>query len=111
MKTFVNQAAQGDILITRIANLPNKVSLVKWQKLAIIAHSESGHSHVMDADKVDMYRLPEEIYECFLVVKETATLEHLRPFDTHESIAFEPGIYRVNRQREYTPQGMRRVED
>ena len=112
MKTFTHQAAQGDVLVTRIDSLPaGALRTVPEKGRLVIAHSETGHHHVMDADKVEMYRLPEEIYECFLVVKEPTLLNHMRPFDTHEPILFEPGIYRVNRQREYTPQGMRRVED
>ena len=32
-------------------------------------------------------------------------------FDTHEPIMLDDGIYRLRRQREYTPEGYRRVED
>lgn len=112
MKTFKNVAAQGDVLFTKISRLPDGVSFVAPKSgEVIVAHSETGHSHVMNAEHVKMYRLPEEIYECFLVVSETAELEHKRSFDTHAPIQFEPGIYRVRRQREYTPEGFRRVED
>ena len=38
-------------------------------------------------------------------------IEHLRSFDTHESISIAPGIYEIRRQREYTPEGWKRVED
>lgn len=110
MKHFTNQCAQGDVVLTRIAALPAAVPREgAWD--GALAHSETGHHHVLDRSKVEMYRLPEEIYECFIVVKEATPLEHLRSFDTHEPILVEPGIYRVSRQREYTPEGMRRVED
>lgn len=112
MKTFLMFAAQGDIYIERIGELP--VGLVRVEperRLIVVAHSETGHHHVMDADKVEMYRLPDEIYECFLLVKEATLLEHLRPFDTHEALLHEPGIYRVRRQREYVPEGWRRAAD
>ena len=49
--------------------------------------------------------------DIFLAVEEGDVLEHLRPHDTHEPIAFGPGIYHVRRQREYVPEGFRRVED
>ena len=112
MNTFQNTAAQGDILIQRINALPEGVFEVKPEgNHVIVTHSETGHHHLMDKAAVKMYRLPEEIYECFLVVSETAELEHKRSFDTHAPIQFEPGIYRVRRQREYTPEGFRRVED
>jgi hypothetical protein len=112
MNTFKNTAAQGDILIQKIKGLPEGVSEVAPEGgCVIVTHSETGHHHVMDKASVKMYRLPEEIYECFLVVEETTALEHKRSFDTHAPIQFEPGIYRVRRQREYTPEGFRRVED
>jgi hypothetical protein len=49
--------------------------------------------------------------DCLLVVERPDELRHLREFDTHEPIAFTPGKYLARRQREYTPEGWRRVED
>lgn len=112
MKTFENVCAQGDIIILRVEGLPKNVEQVQPEGgKVVVTHSETGHHHVMEAEQVQMYRLPEEIYECFLVVSEEAELVHLRSFDTHEPITFKPGTYKVRRQREYTPEGFRRVED
>lgn len=112
MKTFKNTAAQGDIYITRIEALPQGLVRVPPEgTYVIVAHSETQHHHVMDAARVEMYRLPEEIYECFLVVSEPTALEHLRSFDTHEPLLHAPGIYRIRRQREYVPEGWRRAAD
>lgn len=112
MRTFTNVCAQGDIYITRIAALPANSQRVEPESgKCIVTHSETGHHHVMDADTVTMYRLPDSIMGCLLVVEQPTALEHLREFDTHEPILFEPGVYHVRRQREYTPEGFRRVED
>lgn len=112
MKTINQIAFQGDICIQRVDALPDGVEEVPAENgLNIVAHSETGHHHVMERSKATMYRLPESIYECFLVVDEPTTLDHKRDFDTHEPITFEPGVYRIKRQREYTPEGYRRVED
>lgn len=112
MKAFKNRAAQGDVYFQRIDALPAGLTRAAPENgHIVVAHSETGHHHVLDASMVEMYRLPEEIYECFLVVKDTTLLEHLRPFDTHEPIQFTPGIYHVKRQREYTPEGWRRAAD
>lgn len=112
MKTFNNICAQGDILIRRITELPNGVEKIEPENgRIIVTHSETGHHHVMDANVVEMYTLPDDIMKCLLVVNDPTTLEHLRNFDTHEPILFQPGIYEVRRQREYTPEGFRRVED
>lgn len=105
--------AQGDLLILPpIAELPPGLVRVPAEGAhVVVGHSETGHHHVLDAEKVEMYRLPDEIYECFLVVKEATALTHLRAWDTHEPILLPPGNYRVRRQREYTPEGWRRAAD
>lgn len=112
MRTFDNTCAQGELYVTRIAALPtNVVAVPPDGGRVIVGHSETGHHHVMTAERTTLYRLPEEIYELFLVVDQPDELTHLRSFDTHEPIRFEPGIYRVRRQREYTPEGWRRAAD
>ena len=112
MKTFKNFCAQGDIYVRRVDKLPKDAVAVKAEAgRVIVTHSETGHHHSMDAATVTMYRLPNSIMDCLLVVDEPTTLEHLREFDQHEPILFDKGIYHVRRQQEYTPEGLRRVED
>ncbi len=112
MRTFKNTCAQGDIYIKRINALPKgAVQVAPENGRVIVTHSETGHHHLMDAETVTMYQLPDSIMDCLLVVNQPTALEHLREFDKHESIMFEPGIYHVRRQREYVPKGFRRVED
>lgn len=119
MKTFEKFAAQGDVFFERIdpADLPDGLETVDPENgKNVIAHSETGHNHTMVAEreqvKTKLYRLPEEMYEFFLVVKGgAAVLEHERSFDTHEAIQFSPGAYRIRRQREYTPEGYRAAAD
>lgn len=112
MKTFDKVCAQGDIYITRIDKLPaGVVHIAPEGGRIIVTHSETGHHHVMLAERTKAYKLPDSIMDIFLTVEQGDTLEHLRPHDTHESIAFGPGFYYVRRQREYVPEGFRRVED
>lgn len=112
MKTFQNYCAQGDIYIRRVEALPaNAVPVPAENGKVIVTHSETGHHHVMEAASVTMFRLPDSIMDCLLVVDHPSVLEHLRQHDTHEPILFEKGTYHVRRQREYTPEGFRRVED
>jgi hypothetical protein len=112
MKTFKNVCAQGDVYIRRIDKLPKNAIEVKPENgYLIVTHSETGHNHVMEATKARMYTLPDSIMDCLLVVEDPVSLEHLRHFDTHEPILFDKGTYHVRRQREYTPEGFRRVED
>ncbi len=112
MKTFVNRAAQGELYFVRVDKLPDGLRLIDPENgKVIVGHSETQHHHVKMASRTTMYRLPEEIYEWFLVVEEADELIHLREFDTHEPLRFEPGIYKVRSGREYTPQGWRRSAD
>lgn len=113
MKTINEACAQGELYITRVEALPPGVTKAGTPPdFLVVGHSESGHHHVMDPTRTTLYRLPEEIYELFLVVGEGGdTLTHLRPTDTHEPIFFPQGTYRVRRQREYTPEGLRSVVD
>ena len=111
-KTFDRQAAQGDILITAIDSLPEDT--VKQDGINgnhTVAHSETGHHHVVDSNKADFHHSANDEFVMFLVVKEPTTVEHLRSFDTHSPIALTPGNYQINRQREYTPEGFRKVQD
>ena len=113
MKTFNSVCAQGDIYISKIDAIPSSVVRVSPEgNQIIVTHSETGHHHVMAAETVEMYR-PETNFDwdAWLIVKEPTPLRHLRGYDTHEPIMFEPGIYHVRRQREYTLEGFRRVED
>ena len=110
---FKNVCAQGDIYIRRVSALPaNAVPAQPENGKYVVTHSETGHHHVMERARVKMYTLPDSIMDIFLEVEEGgALLEHLRPHDTHETISFDKGTYHVRRQREYTPEGFRRVED
>lgn len=115
MKQFNEQAAQGDILIRRISALPSgAVELTPDGDRHIVTHSETGHHHVIGAKNVRMFQMPADGMPgmiSYLEVTAPATLEHMRPHDTHESIRFGEGIYEIRRQREHTPAGWRRVED
>lgn len=114
MRKFNNTCAQGDILIRRIDRLPEGIVPVTPENgRVVVTHSETGHHHAMTMDRTKLYSVPESKgMEMILHVLDGGdVLEHLRPHDTHESIAFAPGYYTVRRQREHVPEGFRRVED
>lgn len=117
MRTFKNQAAQGDLLIRRIDAIPHEAMPMKSEKgQFIVAHSETGHHHVIaERPGVQVYTTDDPLVSYLRVIDATeqteALLEHLRTFDTHETIAIPAGDYELRRQREYTPEGWRRVAD
>ena len=117
MKTFKDCAAQGDLLIRRIEKLPEGLKRISAEKAQyVVAHSETGHNHVIDASpNISLYSSGDPMISYLQVIEATdateALLKHLRSYDTHETIKIPAGIFEIRRQREYTPQGWRRVED
>ena len=115
--TFNNCAAQGDLLLRRIPSLPAKAKkLNPEQGVFVVAHSETGHNHVIDATpNVQWYGTDDPMVSYLEVIEATdateTLLRHLRGFDTHKTIVIPPGVFELRRQREYTPEGWRRVED
>jgi hypothetical protein len=112
MKTFKNICAQGDVLIRKVGGIPANVTRVEAEgDKVIVTHSETGHHHTMEAERVELYQSNENPLIAWIKVNRPAKLEHHRPHDTHEAIKFPPGVYEVRRQREYVPEGFRRVAD
>ncbi len=109
-----SQCAQGDVLFTRIAELPNaELREVKREAgLLVVAHSETGHHHGFAEPSAKLFEVPNDPFTCYLQLTGDSVLTHLRPHDTHEAILFGGGgIFEVRRQREYTPSGFRMVQD
>lgn len=119
MKIINNMAAQGDVIIRRVSNLPAGVKEVEHKTSIVIAHSETGHNHVAVCDSpngIRRFEMPGNALRSFLQIDDgnQIDIEHLRSFDTHETLRFlcKPGdVFEVRRQREWTPEGWRRVED
>lgn len=116
-ETFKNQAAQGDLLLRRVDRIPVGVKPGQSEDGEyIVAHSETGHNHVIEATKnVAFYTTNDPMISYLEVIEATdkteVLLKHLRTFDTHKTIVVPPGIYEVRRQREYVPEGWRQITD
>lgn len=111
MKTFVNQCAQGDVLFRRVDKIPDSAERVMSRGNVVVAHSETQHDHVFKDPSIATLYTTKDPFVCYLRMEGPGVLEHLREFDTHEAILFSAGCYEVRRQREWTPEGYRRVED
>ena len=111
--TFTHQGAQGDMLLTRIDQIPIDATKQssEYNDVHIVTHSETGHHHVVDSQDVDFFQSANDSFVSFLKVKKPTNLRHLRDTDTHLPLQLDPGIYRVNRQVEYIPGGFRQVQD
>lgn len=115
MKKIQNVGAQGDVFFVRmdIDAIPDNMKrAADVGGYHIVAHSETGHHHAVRADGTVLYEGPADSFTCYLRVDgEFADVVHQRSFDTHETVRLGRGVWKIRRQREYTPQGFRRVED
>lgn len=101
MRKFVHPySAQGDLNIIAVDSLPDGLVEKKAEKDGkhILAHSETGHHHVVDGSTVRV--LDQDEFTSYMEVKEETNVVHLRSFDTHETIALPPGNYLLTRQIE-----------
>lgn len=115
MREIKSVGAQGDVFFVRVdpGQIPKDVKpLPPKTGYHIVAHSETGHHHAVRADGTIFYEGPSDPFTCFLRIDAAfADIVHQRPFDTHETVRLNQGVWMVRRQREYTPEGFRRVED
>lgn len=116
MKEVKNIAAQGEMLIRRVSAFQNKSQqMTPENNFYILAHSETGHHHVIDCQSVEVKEqienVPEGMAILQMIVKEPSVIKHLRGHDTHEPLMLSEGNWEIRLQREYTPNGYRRVAD
>ncbi len=116
MKSFTQTAAQGDILFNKVDDIPNGfIEMKKNDGSYVVAHSETGHHHtVSQHDCVVFHNTQDPMIMFMKLIKPSVEIKHHRTFDTHETLKADGGvgsIYEIRRQREYTPEGWRRVED
>lgn len=108
----MEQYRQGDILIVRIGELPEGVRpLPRDRGRIVLAYGEAtGHAHAIADPGADLLAgsTDTNVEERFLqIVSASVTLAH----EEHAPITLPRGSYRVVRQREYTPDAVRPVED
>ena len=91
-------ARQGDVLLSKIDELPN--GLTKSKTNIVVYGESSGHSHRLVGG--DIFTKGTDMY---LVLKRVGELIH----EEHGTIKLGRGIYAVKRQREYLASDMTRV--
>lgn len=124
MKKVTKMAAQGDVLFRRVSGLPSDAKPLQASDGAyVVAHSETGHHHTVDATGVEWYAHPTDALTSYLRLRpaseggpaEGVDVVHHRPWDTHETLRLltqtEGVVYEIRRQREHTPEGWRVVAD
>lgn len=107
MKIIETLGAQGEIRCFRVDAMPKGLKpLVREKGHLIIGHSETGHHHVLLAERAEVFEAttaPEGMRVLYALLETPGELRHLRDYDTHGSHFFEPGIYMFRADREYDP--------
>lgn len=97
---------QGDVLIERIPGKAKGDSVRPERGRLILARGEvTGHHHSIPASAGSL--MLDEGGVMYLTIDQLTAVEH----QEHAPIELKPGVYRVTRQREYTPQAIRTVSD
>ena len=110
--------AQGDIILERVADVKKVGAAINVDpdKAVVLARGEvTGHRHAfysgatMFRDDALALDIPAELYlgHVKIAAKNGAALKH----EEHETINLSAGTYRVRRQREWTAEQTRVVED
>ena len=106
---------KADLLgIDKLPKDANKVEPDEFGRL-LVAHSESGYHHYVDADSATLYKTDNPLISFLEVEMDShSLLKHAKPVehkDRHKTQKFGPGLYRISIQRESTPEGWRKVTD
>jgi hypothetical protein len=116
--TETNHYRQGDVLIEQIADIPNEAIKQEKSTQIILAHGEvTGHHHALETElPVEWHKSSELLAvdkphplasEVYVSLPFGGTVVH----PEHSAIKLPVGNYRVVRQREYSPEALRNVED
>ena len=103
---------QGDIKLELVDALPGDATEKPASDTRIVvAHSETGHHHWVSRREAAMYATKDP-FVCYLKMEgEHLDLIHDRQVNAHETIRIVGKFCKVTRQREYTPDGWRVVQD
>lgn len=107
---------QGEVHVRRIDALPEGLTPVKAENgRYIISHSESGHHHVLDAERVEVLvraDVPAGMAILYAIVREPTALTQTAA-NPHGQIDLAAGIYELRISREFNPfaDRARRVAD
>ena len=105
MKTKLSIIRHGEVILKSVDKIPSGAVLKEETHKAIIAHSETGHHHVLEVrDKVDMSKF--KIFtlkgETYIEVPEVAELWHQKTGEhVHTPHKVKPSAYKVVIKREF----------
>lgn len=97
----VRPALHGECVLKPVSEIP-KAEKTEKLKTYTVAHSETGHNHVLESVDVEFEKIMTE-EGMFLKLEKEATLLHQKNHDIHENTTIAPGLYKINDKTEYDP--------
>lgn len=85
---------QGDVLGQKLKSMPDGEQKIIARKRLVVAHGESGHSHVIEDDEAELIQIGERM---ILKLEKQATITH----EEHGKITLDAGIWDIGRVQEF----------
>jgi hypothetical protein len=93
---------QGDLLMRRIFEMPQGEPKIVCNGRIVLAHGESGHSHILESDDAELVQIGERMLVRFSTLQTIKHEEHNAPNSLiPEPIYLSPGIWEVGRVQEH----------
>jgi hypothetical protein len=93
-KSAKYSAQQGDVNLRKLDTMPSGEQKVVARCKCVVAHGESGHSHVIEDAEAELIQIGERM---LLKLERAATMTH----EEHKPIKLSSGIWEVGRVKEY----------
>ena len=91
----------GELMLVPVDDLPKgKTRQVQTQ---VVAHSESGHHHVVEATQAFEVLGDVDTADLYLRLYEPAKLVHQKTSDAHRTLDVPAGTWKVLKKTEYDP--------
>lgn len=81
-------------MLRRLDAMPDGDQKLLGRKRLVLAHGESGHSHVIEDDDAELIQIGERM---LLKLTKPATVTH----EEHKPIRLSPGIWEIGRVKEF----------
>lgn len=88
------KSQQGDVCLRKLKSMPDGERKTISKGRCILAHGESGHSHVVDQDDAELIAIGERM---LLTITKTADVVH----EEHKAHRLSPGVWEIGRVQEY----------
>ncbi len=90
----------GEVILSPVDNIPTEAILKEEAKNYIVAHSETGHHHVLEAEKA--FKIYTWNGETFIDIDHIGKLWHKKSGkDVHKTHEIQPAKYKVVIKKEY----------